>query len=604
MRHIIWATHCAPVGLVPKGDSGVDFRIIVDTKMKSGKQPDVRPDGSRPAASLNEASPKEFLTTPLYGHVFVGLLAIIYWIRIAHPTRPIYILRVDTRAAFKHCKLHHAVIPLVAVWICFKLFYFTSLSFGQSFSPGEYVIPECTVMEVFARFPAAAIRLIPAAWIFAAQFRREDPVEEPNPTLAQAWGDELNPGLTVSESTPPLGNVFVDDALLIAIKLYADSLSCSLTALLWAKCCFFSPIAFPFRLPFINVAKLDQWFRRGVMLGYWVDTDALTVSAPSGKLDKMEALLRGWLEGSLSLTAKAMESMVGSIRYLSVFMPCGSFMLARLTENLNSVLQGCAIQRDGELVFSSGATPRDKFRTYSAPASVRGELEHLVSYMESEASRRVYLTCPIELLLWRVPRYHLASVAWGWGAGGFCHELRFAWRWQWPDAVAAWFAESKNINVLELAAVVVNFIMMAAKFRTSPSYVPVCFFTDNKSSRSWCALARMPTPQASGLGRLMCFWMSTSKIHSRVNSVAGAVNTLADDLSRPPEDLAYGFPSSNTTPYFHPSWTKQIEAPLISIPTPLASIICSAILYGTTPAPRQMAAIKIKIESSFSPIGL
>ncbi len=103
--------------------------------------------------------------------------------------------------------------------------------------------------------------------------------------------------------------------------------------------------------------------------------------------------------------------------------------------------------------------------------------------MADEDSRRIHLTCPFELLLWRVPRFHLASDASGWGGGGFC-ELRFAWRWEWPPPVKAWFELERNINVLEFAAMVINFIIFAAKCRLSPRYIPCVFFTDNASSRS------------------------------------------------------------------------------------------------------------------------
>lgn len=603
MRHLIPTAHIAPLGLAPKGDVPGRYRLITDTKHKFGNQPETGADGIRPAASLNEASPKWFLTTPVYGSVIIGLVVLIYRVRIAHPTRPTYALRVDTASAFKHAKLHPSVIPCVAVWVCYMLFFFTSLCFGQSFSPSEYVLVENTVMEVFASFTASVIRGIPEAWAFAKQYERDVPIEEPLPVLAQAWADELNQPLFVTEDSPPLGKVFVDDALLIAIKLFADSLQCTLVALLWSKLCFFSPVSFPHRPPWLNGEKLEQWSRRGILLGYHFDCDALTISAPSSKLDEMLELLSGWVGGTTRLTANEMESLVGVLRYLSVFMPCGSFMLVRITGFLNEILRGCSIQRDGKLRFTSSDS-QDRCRTYSPPRGVVSDLEHVMSYMADETSRRTHLTCPFELLLWRIPRFHLASDASRWGGGGFCSELRFAWRWEWPPLVKAWFDSEENINVLEFAAMVINFIILAAKCRASAIYIPCVFFTDNASSRSWCAIARMPSLQGAALGRLLCYWMTTSRLNSRAAPVKGTENPLADGLSRaPPAEFTRDFPLVNPSSYFDPSWLTQIDAPLITIPTLLKSTICSAILYGTSPKPPEMAGIKTRIESNFSPIG-
>jgi hypothetical protein len=586
-------TLISPIGVAMKKNGSL--RITTDSSFRLSSTFTEDDEGNVIPSCLNEASPSEFLTTNIYGSSLWDLLSSIYRTRMAHPDLPIYMTCVDTVQAFPWTKLNPRAIPLVAIRIFGFLFYSVALAFGQSFSPSEHTVVGETATLVWKKFTGRVIKGIPEAWAFAADYALDEPVVEPHPVLQRAWEDGLNPPLVHSEDSPPVGRLFVDDGNMIGVQSFPNALSCLLTGYLFAQLCYWSPISYPQRQPFVNVAKMVQWARLLVVLGVLINTDALTFSAPAEKVQTVRHVIEDWLQETTRLSAKDLESLLGSIRFVSMFLPCGSFLVVRLQGFLNKLLRN-SYRFDKHLKLQylrpiSGA----RQPTYKAPREVQDELIHLLFYLKNPAK---YMTSPIEKILWRTPKYHLTSDASGWGAGGFCHELKWGWRLQWPQRVKDWFERSRNMCVLEAAAWTINFCIMSAYCRKSHDYVPCAFFTDNKAARSWCSLMKQPTKEGAAIGRFLCYSMTSSRVHSRAHHVEGLRNPLSDSLSRsPPPNLI-----ANTI-FVDPLWARHITLPLLQVPSLLESTITSMILSDSSPLPHEMEKLRTEIESAFSQRG-
>ena len=579
----------SPLGIAPKNDGKGGVRQLVDTSFTGAG-----PAGLLPA-SLNAASPKEFHTTPIYGGARMHFIWMIYQMRIAHPDCRIFLLLVDSANAFKQVKMHARMLALVCVCVFSYVLFFSAMSFGQTWSPSEYSCVEESVMIIFRTFSMNSITAIPAAIQFAEFFRRPDPPPDPGVSLVSAWSDAFNPGRVVTRDTLFDGDMFVDDGLLAMIE--GMDLHLILAAFLWSKLCFFSPIAFPVRPYFINLVKLSEgWFVIGKVLGYIINTNLLTISAPREKLSETRQVMVDWMEGRTKLTAREIESLLGRIRFIAVFLPCGSFLTARLQECLTTILHGFRLGAHGVLIPTSG-DPRKSHVRYTLPGLVRPEFLQLLHYLDCGDDCSPFLECSFERLLWRVPQRNCPSDASGWGGGGWCVEERWGWRLEWPIEVRAWFQRERNINVLEMVAIVINYVIMTARSSHSARMVPALFWTDNTSACSWASTARMPVPAAAAVGRILDFWSINSKVHLRAGYVPGPANPTADSLSRAaPEGVTYTRDSSSNHFLFQsPPWSRQVDL-MIAIPPLLASALFTAVCSGTSPIPRDLAKMKEELD--------
>ena len=146
----------APLGVNVNKNTGKE-RLIHDTSHvgDAGQQFDDR--GDPVLASLNACIPKEFITTCVYGSVLSNTVSNIYRMRIAHPSSRVWWLLIDTNAAYQHMRLHHAIIPLLAIWVYGILFFSCTLTFGATYSAGEYSNAEESVLEKFNSMSLLAI---------------------------------------------------------------------------------------------------------------------------------------------------------------------------------------------------------------------------------------------------------------------------------------------------------------------------------------------------------------------------------------------------------------------------------------------------------------
>ena len=185
-----------------------------------------------------------------------------------------------------------------------------------------------------------------------------------------------------------------------------------------------------------------------------------------------------------------------------------------------------------------------------------------------------------------------------WGAGGYSADLGFWWQIKWSDLselIQQLIEEEKlSINVLELAAIVVNFFATALHFKENPTkggwHPKVYCQGDNVPAVSWYNRFSNPEPRARRLTKILAMGQKYTDLDLDVTWMAGKQNHLADAVSR-------GSPADTLDPLFKqkvptntaalsslqvPLSTKQIYLKNYQMSKEVKSWLCSALLLNDT----------------------
>jgi hypothetical protein len=488
------------------------------------------------------------------------------------------------------------VLPLLTAWIFYSLFVFIGMSFGAVWSPGEYSIVEELVSNTLGLWTLDTISRNAEALAFSEQFRQPDPDTAADLLVPMRLirRDAFNPGLPFDALSAFLARCFVDDFILLCMFTCSNAFHLTLTALLWAKLVWFSHISAPFRPSFVALAKLTPFATTGKALGYWLDTNAMTVRVPDAKLDDLRCSIRPWLDGVRGKTAEEIQSLLGSVRFAFIVLPTGAFLSVRLNGFLTALTANSGGQRNRR-----GTGPR----TFTVPDDVRPELEHMMYYLDH--APHGYFTCHMERMLLRFPDYDCPSDASGYGCAGWCKQLRIGWYYVWPQEVLTFFEASRSINMLEYFGVVMNVWFMHSLLRTCELELPCChFWTDNESARAWTAAAHLSAPTAAALSRVLDVVVTHTIMHTRCDHVPGIANGVADDWSRrppqwPADDSALTNALSSRFPLPLPPQLDQILHP----PPQLVSVMLQALLSSISPPVPQLIQLTREANFSTSPCG-
>jgi hypothetical protein len=564
-----------PLGLIPKGTEG-DMRMIADSSFVPRSSAPVPPRDKHLPRSVNDAISKDSVTTCRYGTALLHIIYMMVNLRIMYGAVPIYFCLLDTAGAFRHARVHYAVMPLLTAWIFFSLYIFVGMSFGATWSPGEYSIVEELVSNTLETLTLASISQNQAALKFSEQFRQSNPDTDADrkATFRLIQGDVFNPGITFDEFCAILARCFVDDFIILCMDVCPDAFHLALTALLWAKLVWFSHVSLPFRPSFVAWKKLKPFSTCGKALGYMIDTNVMTIRVPEEKITALSRTISSWLSGSTALTRNDIESLLGSVRFAFIVLPSGAFLSIRLNEFLTAMT---ATPRRGR---NHGAGPR----TFPAPDGARPELEQMLYYMENDANAH-YFTCHMERMLLRFPTHDCPSDASAYGCAGWCKQLRVGWHYVWPPEVVAFFEVTRSINLLEYFGVVMNVWFMHSLLRDSTAGIPCCYFwTDNSAAMAWTAAAHLASPRAAALSRILDAVLSHTPMHTRASHVKGVVNEVADGLSRRPPTWLPSDADLTNTLASRPvvAVPPQIDS-LMTPPPQLVSLMLHALLASQSP---------------------
>ena len=155
--------------------------------------------------------------------------------------------------------------------------------------------------------------------------------------------------------------------------------------------------------------------------------------------------------------------------------------------------------------------------------------------------------------------------------------MQFWWYIEWPENIQKrtlrFIKNDKNntlisINVLEYAALILNFIAATYYFRTyhkdkSDPYPTTLLYADNSTAEAWEKLKQCKTSMIGrNLGRLQCALMINNHVGINVDHVTTKQNEIADRISRIKREtdtlpqfrqLLQDFPQLKSCRRFHPN---------------------------------------------------
>lgn len=234
------------------------------------------------------------------------------------------------------------------------------------------------------------------------------------------------------------------------------------------------------------------------LLGCVLDTDNLTISLPTRKVQDIISALRT-IRGSRKVRQRDLLSLIGKLVHATKCIPAGRSFFRRLLDTAHTVL------RPHHWVTLTNDTKLD--------------LDWWLSLLPSWNG-----IAPLLHPTWSPPSYlHLYTDASRVGYGGMRGAEWFAE--PWPPATLAW---ADNVTWLEMIPI------LAACALWGPTWTGrrITFHCDNSGVVGACAKGWSRDPRLMSLLRQTCYLAASHSFLFRVQHVAGHDNATADALSR------------------------------------------------------------------------
>ena len=229
--------------------------------------------------------------------------------------------------------------------------------------------------------------------------------------------------------------------------------------------------------------------------------------------------------------------------------------------------------------------------------AIRQEIAYILAQCKEHLSGQHLWKRPISHIVDRTPDAHgRQDASTKWGMGGYCASLRCWWQIKWTDLdprVHQQIQQKRiSINVLELTAIIVNYVAIAYGYTfVTTQYQPRALFGgDNTTADAWYYKFANPNVSARTLTKLLAFFMKYSRVGLDVEHLAGILNFFADAISRgtPIETLHSHFKSKCPTNTLAkqclqvPSHTCRISFKRFRPAEEILQLISSALLVENT----------------------
>lgn len=295
------------------------------------------------------------------------------------------------------------------------------------------------------------------------------------------------------------------------------------------------PPGFP---PLFSSSKLTSWESSLEVLGWVIDTKAMSISVPQAKLVMTHDLLAEWAVRSAA-RENEVRSLMGKLLNLCEIVRPGKFFVMRM---LNQLKLPPARPGDEHLSASDGGSHGyNRFLTLGP--EFRSDVSFWLMMIEGALGddKRGRLEMPLYSFYLQPHCRTLWSDASGDAMGGYCLETGKYWRMDFPTDVRQRLRQhvlgrdDLSINLLELLGMVVTAWAFTVDAGTTPEYQgqSVLMRGDNMSAVHWCNQCRgAREPRSGALMRMMGCLEMRSGWCFRARHVKGISNTLADGISR------------------------------------------------------------------------
>ena len=210
--------------------------------------------------------------------------------------------------------------------------------------------------------------------------------------------------------------------------------------------------------PLLSARKITDWDTQLEVLGWIIDTEALTVTLPSHKSLKLQNLLPEWPSSRTTASAKQVSQLLGFLIHVSLAVRPGRFFGNRLLASVGMP----RISAGSDFGFRTANLGR---RLVLGP-EFQGNLYFWRWFIEEGLDvRGGTLSAPMYHLLERPSQCTPFSDASKNAVGGFCHETGVNWRYDIDGGERSRFCGSSksvagendiSMNVLELLGMIVS----------------------------------------------------------------------------------------------------------------------------------------------------
>ena len=471
------------------------------------------------------------------GHVLREVLLRVLFLRQTHGSRArILLCRVDVKDAFRQVLVDPAGAPTFGYVFGDHVVVDLRLQFGWRNSPGFWGLMASALehAHTHSTFQGADVSQQGAAAVAHVE------LSSPRGVRVVAIPRDCGPvpGSGGSTGSYFFVRYYVDDGILVELQWWPDGRRC-LRAVQ-------SLASDHFRLlgergvsdpPLLSARKTTNWDTQLEVLGWIIDTEALTVTLPSHKRLKLHTILAEWPPSRASASAKQVSQLVGFLMHVSFAVRPGGFFVNRLLASVGMPRIAAGADFAGRM-----ANPG---RRLALGPEFHGDLEFWRWFVEEGLDARGgILSAPMYHLLERPPRRTLFSDASKTAVGGFCLETGVYWRYELDDGERSRFCGSSksvadendiSINVLELLGMVVSAWVLVSACAERPSVMGDCVLLrgDNEAAIQWVRRCRGgKEPRSGTLMRLLGVLELSSGWHFDAKHVRGIFNVAADGISR------------------------------------------------------------------------
>ena len=525
VAHLIPGLRLAPLGAVV---SPSKTRIIHDLSFSLQQS----------ASSVNADTDFESAPPVKLGHVLRQFIGRILFLRRRWPKARIVLSKMDVAEAFRQVAVSWERNTVFGYSFLDWVVIDRRLLFGWTNSPGYFCLCSDALNHAHTHTSFADA-------VVSDQGRRATQHVQVQPPRA----DDVQTSLPAGCYTPPgsgggrddefYSAYYVDDGLLCEVQHYVDGRRCLRSSGTLASD--------HYRLfggrranepPILSARKVSSWDTQLEVLGWDIDTVAMTISVPPARLAQLWDLLEQWPATRKFAPEKSVRSLIGKLLHICEVVRPGKFFVRRMLNQL-----GLRKIQAGREKFGAPSDPRNGRSTL---IKLRPEFHADVAFwrlMVDGSLKRgeSTLTAPL-YSTYRQPHHRtLLSDASGDAMGGFCSETGAWWRFDFNPEVRARFRTTKihqrdelSINLLELLAMTVT-AWAFIRAGNRPRYPRDCILMrgDNSSACCWVSKCRGGKEQRSGaLMRVLgCLEMGSGWCF-RAKHIKGVRNTLADGISR------------------------------------------------------------------------
>lgn len=290
--------------------------------------------------------------------------------------------------------------------------------------------------------------------------------------------------------------------------------------------------------PLLSRDKITSWDTRMDMLGWTIDTKAMTISVPQEKIAKLRALLQEWPSDRERASVKEVRSLLGKLLHLSEVVRPGRFFVRRILNQLGLAPMAAGDNRKGKFVES-----KQNRRLVRLSREFHDDLAfwNLILDMSTGTDGVTRLEFPLFCRFLQPPSRILVSDASGDSMGGYCLESGKWWRIDFAEDVRARLRtkvkarDDLSINVFELLGMVMTAWALTVHAGAVPDYPgqSVLMRGDNQSACHWVNRARgAKEPRSGALMRMLGCLEMRNGWQFRAKHIKGLANTLADGISR------------------------------------------------------------------------